>query len=239
MACRRRERGPKDLSSFGSSTGTPRPVFVASTPPMAGLLARGSSPRPAFPAVVRRQWLNRSRLPAHSCGGSCGFGRRLSGGRTAFPIHPQGEGPSMAVLNGRMASFVNGRCRRCPAAALSLWLAILPHDSRSLRFSHIVLSRSHDRPIIPRCTSQPVHHSTVFSYFRSHPWSRFITIDVGDGRVVDRLASRQCHNFSWHLCCNSCRIYRDLCVLHICHATRFKERNHYPAPRGRDCRTNN
>ena len=36
---------------FRSSTGTPRPVFVASTRPTAGLLARGSAPCPAFPAA--------------------------------------------------------------------------------------------------------------------------------------------------------------------------------------------
>src|SRR6516165_4709196 len=41
---------------------------------MAGLLARGSLLRPAFPAHTLRQWLNRTKLPAHSCGGSCGFG---------------------------------------------------------------------------------------------------------------------------------------------------------------------
>src|SRR5580704_16654651 len=37
--------------SFGSSTDAPRPMFVASTRPTAGLLARGSAPRPAFPAA--------------------------------------------------------------------------------------------------------------------------------------------------------------------------------------------
>src|SRR5271166_2976411 len=72
ITCRRRERGPKDSEpSFRSSTGTPRPVFVASTRSMAGLLARGSSLRPAFPAQTLCQWLNRTKLPAHSCGGSC------------------------------------------------------------------------------------------------------------------------------------------------------------------------
>src|ERR1700756_1760255 len=69
-----RARTKRLKSSFRSSTGAPRPVFVASTRTMAGLLARGSSLRPAFPAQRLRQWLNRTKLPADSCGGSCGFG---------------------------------------------------------------------------------------------------------------------------------------------------------------------
>jgi hypothetical protein len=52
-----RARTKRLNSSFRSSTGAPRPVFVASTRTMAGLLARGSSLRPAFPAQGLRQWL--------------------------------------------------------------------------------------------------------------------------------------------------------------------------------------
>src|ERR1700741_5087855 len=62
-----RARTKRLKSSFGSSTGTPRPVFVASTRTMAGLLARGSSLRPAFPAPMLRPWRNRTKLTPHTC----------------------------------------------------------------------------------------------------------------------------------------------------------------------------
>src|SRR5262249_16733157 len=109
LTCRRRERGPKDFASFRSSTGTPRPVFVASTHPMVGLLARGSSPCPAFPVQRLRQWHNRTRLPAHSCGGSCGFGRHICAA-APHSLFTLVEGPSS--LSDRF---------RC--VGLSIWAA--------------------------------------------------------------------------------------------------------------------
>src|SRR5215472_8031272 len=98
----------KRLTSFRSSTGAPRPVFVASTRTMAGLLARGSSLRLAFPAQTLRQWLNRTKLPAHSCGGSCGFG--------CTDARPH-----------RIPYSPSSRDHRCPSdrfrcVALSIWL---------------------------------------------------------------------------------------------------------------------
>src|SRR5262249_61628414 len=44
---------PRDLASFRSSIDTPRPMFVASTRTTAGLLARGSSPRPPSRKAIR------------------------------------------------------------------------------------------------------------------------------------------------------------------------------------------
>jgi hypothetical protein len=103
----------KTSPSFGSSTDTPRPMFVASTRPTAGLLARGSAPRPAFPAappVAFADETSRSQLrgqlrtwPALSS--------RLRPHR--IPFSPSHEGPSVGILNGYRAELVNGRhCRR-------------------------------------------------------------------------------------------------------------------------------
>src|SRR4051794_13442136 len=77
----------------------------------AGLLARGSPPRPAFPGLA--QWRVGLRLAAYSCGGSAGLGPRAA---PASLLVPSREPPPAGSAPDRLLSI---RCTRGRGGRLS------------------------------------------------------------------------------------------------------------------------
>src|SRR5436190_6096099 len=121
---------------------------------------------PCLPGRMRRQWLNRTRLPAHSCGGSCGFDRHMPG-RTAFPIHPRRGTIDALVIDFSAWACQSGR-RILMQSVAKVSFVLGGARSGKSRYAEGLIAA-----LAPRWTP---------------PWNYVATAEPGDAEMIERIA---------------------------------------------------